>query len=71
LGKKAGFQMMSILLCDWFQTVYLLELIPCRFSLTGSFQDYIRISFSFYDINVLVEAAESIAKVVNNISQEK
>jgi len=40
-------------------------------SLTGSFQDHIRISFSFYDINVLVETAESIAKVVNSISQGK
>lgn len=56
-----------MLLCDWL----LLELIPCRCSLTGSFQDYIRISFSFYDINVLVETAESIAKVVNSISQGK
>jgi len=56
-----------MLLFDWL----LLELIPRRCSLTGSFQDYIRISFSFYDINVLVETAESIAKVVNSISQGK
>ena len=38
--------------------------------MTGSFQDYIRISFPFYDKDVLVTAVEQIVKVINNSTSQ-